>query len=59
MFTLKFRLLSIRFTSEEFETGRKMSEIEILQQLPPGTTHGIAFQTERNASVDRGTTFGL
>jgi hypothetical protein len=28
---LKFRPLSIRFTSEAFETGRKMSVIEIFR----------------------------
>jgi hypothetical protein len=32
-FPLKFRLLSINFTSEEFETGRKMSAMGIFQQL--------------------------
>jgi hypothetical protein len=31
--TLKFRLLSIYFTSEAFDTGRKMSVIEISQHL--------------------------
>jgi hypothetical protein len=29
---LKFQLLSIQFASEAFETGRKMSVIEILQK---------------------------
>ena len=31
----------------------------ILRQLLPDYMHGIASQTERNACVDRGTTFGL
>ena len=33
MIALKFRLLSIHFTSEEFETGRKMSAMGIFRQL--------------------------
>ena len=36
-----------------------MSAIGILRQLLPDYMHGIAFQTERNAGMDRGTTFGL
>src|SRR3977135_3573270 len=36
-----------------------MSVRGMLHQLPRDHTHGVAPQTERNASVDRGTTFGL
>ena len=36
-----------------------MSVMAILRQLLPDYMHGIAFQTERNACMDRGATFGL
>ena len=34
--TLKFRLLSIQFTSERFVCNRTMSEIRVLQHLSGG-----------------------
>lgn len=36
-----------------------MGDIATLRLLTPEYRHGVALQTERNASVDRGTTFGL
>src|SRR5882762_7258331 len=36
-----------------------MSVTGMLRQLPRDYTHGVAPQTERNASLDRGTTFVL
>ena len=44
--TLKFQLLSIQFTSEVFESDRKMSAIEMFQQL------GAIFRFVRGASKD-------
>lgn len=44
-FTLKLRLLSIPFTSELFESGRKMSEIPIFCQLTRNRNLSFALTT--------------
>jgi len=53
--SLKFRLLSIQFTSEAFETGRKMSVMGDLSPTIPqrGTRHAAQLSSRGNRAWDQ------